>query len=109
MWDILDHIDQIEEIKSKSFDHPIAIFKHSTRCSISLTAKTRLERSVPPEEVQFYYLDLIAYRAISNELERVFEVEHESPQLLLIQNGVCVYHESHLGIHMDEIGLHLQA
>jgi len=30
-------------------------------------------------------------------------VSHESPQVLLIKNGNCVYDESHGGIQMEEI------
>jgi bacillithiol system protein YtxJ len=63
----------------------------------------RLERSTIPESTDFYYLDLIAHRNISNKISEVFHVYHESPQILIIKNGECVYDESHMGIRMDEI------
>ena len=66
-------------------------------------AKSRLERSAVPEGIAFYYLDLIRYRAISNKIAETFGVHHESPQILIIRNGECVYDESHNGISMDEI------
>jgi bacillithiol system protein YtxJ len=103
-WAELTDIDQLESIKQESMQQPVVIFKHSTRCSISSMAKMRLERSDMPEAVKFYYLDLIRYRAISNKIAEVFDVHHESPQVLLIKNGECVYDESHNGINMDEIG-----
>jgi bacillithiol system protein YtxJ len=46
---------------------------------------------------------LIAHRNISNKITELFKVQHESPQVLLIKEGKCVYDESHLGISMDEI------
>lgn len=66
-------------------------------------AKNRLERKEFPKEADFYYLDLIANRNISSKIEEDFKVYHESPQILVIKNGECVYDESHSGINMDEI------
>lgn len=102
-WKLLTTEDQLNQIKSASAQTPQVIFKHSTRCATSSMAKSRLERSQTPEKVDFYFLDLIKYRNISNKIESVFMVNHESPQVLLIKNGECVYEESHNGISMDEI------
>jgi bacillithiol system protein YtxJ len=102
-WIQLTNADQLEEIKQNSQQRPQVIFKHSTRCSISSMAKGRLERSEAPKNVDFYYLDLIAYRNISAKVAEVFQVNHESPQVLVIINGECVFDESHYGVNMDEI------
>ena len=93
----------LEEIKKRSTDKPQVIFKHSTRCSISTMAKSRLERSAVPDGIEFNYLDLIAHRNVSSKIAAVFDVEHASPQVLIIKDGVCVYDESHNAISMDEI------
>ncbi len=82
------------------------IFKHSTTCSISATAKSRLERQwadVGLGQVTPYYLDLLSYRPISNKIAEEFSVRHESPQLLVIKDGECQYHGSHLGINLQEV------
>ena len=102
-WIQLNSLQQLDEIRQKSKDKPQVIFKHSTRCSVSSMAKNRLERKEFPSEADFYYLDLIANRTISSQIEDVFKVYHESPQVLVIKNGECVYDESHSGINMDEI------
>jgi bacillithiol system protein YtxJ len=102
-WIALTSDKQLDEIRENSKSKPQVIFKHSIRCGISSMAKSRLERSQPPGTIDFYYLDLINYRNISNRLTEVFKVPHESPQVLLIKNGECVYEESHSGIRMDEI------
>lgn len=65
--------------------------------------KSRLEKADTPEGIDFYYLDLITYRSVSNKVAEYFKVYHESPQVLLIKNGECIYDESHSGIRMDEI------
>jgi bacillithiol system protein YtxJ len=102
-WIPLINEHQLEEIRIVSAQKPQLIFKHSTRCSISSIAKNRLERSFVPLNVEFHFLDLIKYRGISNKIEEVFSVSHESPQVLLIKNGECIYDESHNGISMEEI------
>jgi bacillithiol system protein YtxJ len=102
-WIPLTHETQVEEIKKLSVNKPQLIFKHSTRCSVSSIAKSRLERNITPEGVDFYYLDLIAHKNISNKIAEDFSVYHESPQVLLIKNGECIFDESHTGISMDEI------
>ncbi|MBK7763336.1 MAG: bacillithiol system redox-active protein YtxJ [Bacteroidetes bacterium] len=102
-WKILSELKQIEQLSAESNLQPIVIFKHSTRCSISSVAKARLERAQQPAGISFYYLDLLQHRDISNLLAERYSVYHESPQVLLIKNGECIYDESHNGIDMNEI------
>ena len=102
-WIALTEKEQLTDIKELSKNKPQLIFKHSTRCSISGIAKNRLEKSTLPQDIDFYFLDLIKNREISNKIAEEFSVFHESPQVLLIKNGECVYDESHSGITMDEI------
>ncbi len=66
-------------------------------------AKSRLEREDQAENCDFYFLDLIRYRSLSDQVAEDFSVTHESPQILLIKNTECVYEESHSGIRMDEL------
>jgi len=108
-WINLTDLGQIEEIIESSKQEPILIFKHSTRCSISSTALSRLERAWNLDQAKAYYLDLIAFRPISAALAEQFEVEHQSPQVLLIKEGKCIYHESHWDISFDEIQPLMQA
>lgn len=102
-WIELIDLNQLEEIKKKSFELPQLIFKHSTRCSISSVALRRMETKKIPQPVNYYLLDLLRYRDISHQITEVFGVYHESPQVLLIRNGECIYDESHLSIDPTEI------
>ena len=102
-WIGLTKESQLADIKEQSKNKPQLIFKHSTRCAISSVAKNRLEKSTPPENVDFYLLDLIRNREISNKIADEFSVFHESPQVLLIKNGECIYDENHSGIDMNDI------
>ncbi len=101
-WIALDSANQLDEIKQQP-GYSI-IFKHSTRCSISMMAKRRFELDWEqfPENLPLYFLDLIKHRDISNKVAEDFQVHHESPQLLLIKNGECILDQSHGGISVDE-------
>ena len=102
-WKNLQNENDLAALKERSIEIPQVIFKHSTRCSISSMAKNRLERAAPALNVEFNLLDLIKYRELSQKIADDFSVEHESPQILFIKNGECMYDESHSGISMDEI------
>ena len=102
-WISLQTEEHLNQLKQKSYTTPQIIFKHSTRCSISSVAKNRLERSAQPEEMDFYYLDLIKFRPLSNKIAEEFKIYHESPQILVIKNGECIFDESHSSIDMEEI------
>ncbi|MFT3904103.1 MAG: bacillithiol system redox-active protein YtxJ [Niabella sp.] len=102
-WKSLTTTSQLEQLNTESAKRPQVIFKHSTRCSISSMIQNRLTKQALPEDIDFYYLDLIAYRPISNLIAEQYGVHHESPQVLVIKNGKCVFHESHHAIYMDDI------
>lgn len=102
-WIDLQSEEELNAIKERSFTRPQVIFKHSTRCSISSMAKNRLDKSSTPADMDFYYLDLLKFRNISNKITEDFKIYHESPQVLLIKNGECIYDESHSGIDIKEL------
>ncbi len=108
-WIHLTDEEQLSNIITKSQAKPQVIFKHSTRCSISAVALQRLQKAGQPADVDFYFLDLINHRNISNKVAEVFKVHHESPQVLVIKDGHSIYDESHLSIAMDDILDHANA
>lgn len=99
-WIPLTNENQLEEIKNSSKNNTIIIFKHSTSCGISNMVIKRFEKLFTEEHqsLKVYYLDLLRYRNISNEISKVFEVVHESPQVLVIKNEVSVFNTSHYDI-----------
>ena len=93
-------VDELLIISSQNPGKAYAIFKHSTRCNISSMALNRMDKTDFFEKfnVPFYYLDLIQFRNVSNYVAQKLQVEHESPQLLIIKNGKCIASETHNGI-----------
>lgn len=100
-WIDLNSVSQIETIKQESQNSPVIIFKHSTTCSISAMAYHRLQRK--SMDAKFYYLDLRAHRDVSNQIASIFDVIHESPQVLIIDKGVAVYNRTHSDISTSDI------
>lgn len=99
-WEHLVSASQLDEISRQSAEYPVLIFKHSTRCSISSMALSRIEKGwdFEPGQIKAWYLDLIAYREVSNQIAAQFGIPHESPQVILLINGKAVYDASHSAI-----------
>ncbi|MBP7185155.1 MAG: bacillithiol system redox-active protein YtxJ [Saprospiraceae bacterium] len=104
-WKNLFSIEQLDEIDRISEEKPCLIFKHSTRCSLSDLVLKRFENNwdVSSELIPIYFLDLVQYRQVSNHIAERYSVEHESPQVLLIEKGSCIFAESHLDIDTNEL------
>ena len=100
-WIALSKVEQLQEIDEKSKTKTQVIFKHSTRCGISRMVMKQFIDAYNQSEtnLDLYYLDLLSYRDVSNETGYKFQVMHESPQLLIIKNGVVVAHASHGSIN----------
>jgi bacillithiol system protein YtxJ len=108
-WTPMEHLGQIEEIIALSEQMPVIIFKHSKRCSISRMALKNFENEYDlGESVAAYFLDLISFREVSNEIASRFNVVHQSPQLLLIVGGKSVYDVSHSSIDAQELKSKIQ-
>jgi bacillithiol system protein YtxJ len=93
-------VDDLLSFSIQNSNKKFAVFKHSTRCNISAMALNRMQNTSFFEkfDVPFYYLDLIQHRNVSNYIAQKFQVEHESPQILIIQNGKCIASQTHNGI-----------
>ncbi|MEO8255195.1 MAG: bacillithiol system redox-active protein YtxJ [Flavobacterium sp.] len=104
IWIPLTFMGQLDELVALSEEKPALILKHSTRCSVSRFVLKQFEKDFDlKEKVDTYFLDLLEHRDISNEIATRFNVQHQSPQLLLIKNGKVVYHVSHEDISAQEL------
>ena len=110
-WISLISEDQLLAIKQSSYQQAVMIFKHSTSCSTSAIVLDRFERKWQGGEIgnlPIYFLDLLRYRSISDQISIEFDVCHESPQLLVIEGGLATYHDSHFGIDYQKLLAYLQ-
>lgn len=96
-WNQITTVDQLNDIIEASKEQKVVVFKHSTRCSISASVLNKFEKQIG-EEYTLYFLDLISHRDISAAIAEKFNVVHQSPQAIFLENGVVTQHDSHYGI-----------
>lgn len=105
-WKTIKSEEDLEQAIKESYQKRIAIFKHSTSCFISKTVMRNFEKEIENAEEQnasFYFLDLLTFRPISNKIAEDFGIRHESPQLIVIENGEAINNASHQDISLSQI------
>jgi bacillithiol system protein YtxJ len=110
-WNKIESQESLSQINLLSEQKDVLIFKHSTRCSISAMALGRLERKWNETETQNlkpFYLDLLNFRPLSNQIAEFYGIQHQSPQVLIIKKGKCVYSATHSDISYETILEHIQ-
>ena len=110
-WNTINRSEQLSELDTLSATQPVLLYKHSTRCGVSLRAKRVLESDWEEKDsadMQPYYLDLLQHRDVSNAIASHYQITHESPQVLLIKNGQCIYAASHHEIDVRDLRTALQ-
>ena len=107
-WFNLGSIEDLNAALEFSKEQTILLFKHSTRCSISSSALNKLKRNWKGEEVSIkpFYLDLINYRDVSSEIANKLKVEHQSPQMIIVKNGIAIFNSSHMDIDFNDVKTH---
>lgn len=105
LWKKIETESDLDAAVEHSFQQKVLIFKHSTRCFISKTVLKSFEKQMQnsDKDLAYYFLDLLAHRDISNQIEDRFGVAHQSPQLIVLEQGKAVYNASHQSIDLDKI------
>lgn len=102
-WIKITQLDQLDHMLETSKNRTQVIFKHSTRCGVSRGVLRQFEAKTVAKGADFYYLDLLEHREISNAIASKFSINHQSPQLIIIKDGKVKAHESHYAIMSLEI------
>lgn len=104
-WKKIESEEDLKKALEHSLHGKIAIFKHSTSCFISKTVLRNFEKEIENQDktINLYYLDLLAYRPISNKIAEDLGVTHQSPQLIVIENGKAINSASHQDISVEQI------
>jgi len=105
-WKTIKSEEDLEKAIKQSYENRLAIFKHSTSCFISKTVLKNFEKEIEnsdEQNVSFYFLDLLAFRPISNKIAEDFGIRHESPQLIVFENGKAINNASHQDISLSQI------
>ena len=89
----------LESLFARSYETPVVLFKHSNACPISSAAYAEMARL--KQEVAIVIVQ--QSRDISREVATRTSVRHESPQALLLRNGIAVWSASHYGVTADAV------
>ncbi len=105
IWAQIESESDLDKAVAQSSAHKVLIFKHSTRCFISKTVLKSFEKQMQNSDKKYayYFLDLLKHRNISNAIESRFGITHQSPQLIVLENGEAIYDASHQNIDLDKI------
>jgi bacillithiol system protein YtxJ len=104
-WNHLTEKEHLETAIKNSFERPVLLFKHSTRCPISSMALSRVERSwsFTDSQLEPWFLDLIQHRNLSNQIAATTGIQHESPQVIVLKEGKVIHTASHYDIRLENI------
>lgn len=96
-WILLNDLKVLDEAIAISYKKTVIIFKHSTRCSVSRFVLKQFENeyNFSAEQLEPFFLDLLNHRNISNEIAQRFAIEHQSPQMIVLKDGVAVFSCTH--------------
>lgn len=105
IWTLLSEYEELDSIFISSFERPQLIFKHSTRCGISTIVLRNFENEWDDSshEGSLHFLDILAHREISDAIAERTAVRHQSPQILIVFRGNCLYDASHHSISASRI------
>lgn len=108
-WNHLNSMADLDQAISESNEGLVVLFKHSTRCSISRMALKMFEMGWDDslDAVKPYFLDLLNHRDISAEISTRLNVEHQSPQMLVVSKGESLSTANHSDINADIVKGHL--
>jgi bacillithiol system protein YtxJ len=104
-WRLIESVSDLVKAIELSEETPVLLFKHSTRCSISSMALSTFNREwqLSEEQCPIYYIDLLKYREVSNEVARLTGVVHQSPQAIVMKGGSVIYSASHGAIDAESV------
>jgi monothiol bacilliredoxin len=95
----ISDVKALDDLIEQSKQQPVVIFKHSTTCSISASAfrdMSKFKGDVNLVEVQ-------SARELSREIERRTGVTHESPQVIILNDGQVVWNASHWKVRANSV------
>lgn len=90
------HDARVEAESLAAAEQPTVLFKHSATCSISVAVKREYDAfTMEHPEVPTRVITVQYERPLSNALEDLLGVRHESPQAIIVRRGAVLWHASH--------------
>ena len=100
----LDEFENCMNSNSNTF-----VFKHSTRCSFSASIYQKVDAFSKETGTDINLVLVIEDRPLSNKIEEVTGIRHESPQMFIVKNGNVIDSVSHTRIDASYLNSFLEA
>ncbi len=94
----------ISEIIEESNKQPVIIFKYSSECGSSSRLKTELEEEMKAKKINYpiYLVTVQIQKVLSQKISDMFQIKHESPQVIVLNKGSVTYTAHHMDIKTDK-------
>ena len=106
----IDAVEDVDRVISASKARPVFVYKHSSRCGVSIVAQQRILEYLKGAsgDASFYHVDVLTARPLSDAIAQRLGIHHQSPQLILIRDGEVVWDASHGAVNGAGIEAALQ-
>jgi bacillithiol system protein YtxJ len=91
--------EDLDNVFTRSFAHPVALLKHSNSCGISAHVMYDLREI----DAEINVVVVQTHRELSNQIAIRLAHRHQSPQAFVIKDGEATYHATHYGIDPKKI------
>ena len=79
------------------------VYKHSPICSLCTWSIEEVADFAESADVTVQQVDVLRQRSLSQGIEAHFGVRHESPQVLIIDDGRVTWHGSHRALRAERL------
>lgn len=97
--------ESLNRFLERSTEAPVILFKHSNSCGVSALAYREMAKLSGPVGM----ITVQKAREVSRDIERRFELEHETPQVLIVRDGSLVWNASHGQVRAHTVEAALEA
>lgn len=101
----IEDVDSLDRFLTDAGDRPAIVFKHSNTCGISARVYREMSQITRPVGI----VTVQQARDVSDEIERRFGVQHETPQALIVKGDKVLWSASHYGVKAQAIEQALDA
>jgi bacillithiol system protein YtxJ len=106
---MLREIESVKQLDAVFGADVAVIYKHSPICGTSRWARGEVLAFVESHpDTPVYEVNVVSSREVSQEIARRLEVTHESPQVIVIQDGAVVWNASHSGVLSGDLARAVQ-
>ena len=90
--------EQWQDLLDQSMNESVFLFKHSTRCGVSSMVLNRFEKQMRERNKNYYFLNILRNRDLSNWIADELNIRHESPQLIVLKETKVIAYDSHYNL-----------